>query len=405
MKTERSALLLVMAAVALVPLNSTMIAVALPDLLDDLSAEVSAGTFVITGYLIVMACLLPVAGRLGDRFGRRRLLMAGLVWFAVASAGAGLAPGFGWLLGFRLQQAAAGALMGPSSFALLRSIIPVERRASRFGLVGATTSLAAGLGPVIGGLLTTVGGWRAIFVANVPVVIAALLLGRRAPEALAEAAPDADAGNSVLRNRRFLAAAAAMALQNLNLYTLLLSVPLLLTNTRGWEEAGIGLLLSSLTLGGAVLSPLGGRLADRIGRRRPAVIGLSLVTLAAIPLVILGGAVSPVVLVPCLLLSGVGMGVAGAGMQTAALESVRPDQAGVASGLFSTSRYVGSITGSLALAGLIGGNGTGGYRMLFGIMAVCAALATLSASGMLDWPAGHKAHDPDHDAEAVTPPG
>jgi MFS family permease len=376
-----------MAAVALVPLNSTMIAVALPDLLEDLSAKVSAGTFIVTGYLVVMAFLQPFTGRLGDRFGRRRLLLGGLIWFALASAGAVLAPGFGWLLAFRLQQAAAGALMAPNSFALLRSVIPLERRASRFGMVGATTSLAAGLGPVVGGLLVSVGGWRAIFAANVPVVALALLLGARAPEGAPEVRPDDADGEGVLRNRRFLAAASAMALQNLNLYTLLLAIPLLLTNVRGWEEAGIGLLLSSLTLGGAVLSPLGGRLADRIGRRRPAVMGLSLVTAAAIPLVVLGGEVSPIALVTCLLLSGVGMGIAGAGMQTAALESVRADQAGVASGLFSTSRYVGSITGSLALAGLISADDTGGYRVLFGIMAVAAALATVSASRMQEWPA------------------
>ena len=400
---EKRALLLVMAAVALVPLNSTMIAVALPDLLDDLSAEVSAGTFVVTGYLVVMACLLPIAGRLGDRFGRRRLLMIGLAWFAVASAGCGLAPGFGALLVFRLQQAAAGALMGPSSFALLRSVVPLHRRASRFGMVGATTSLAAGLGPVIGGLLTSIGGWRAIFAANVPVVVIALLLGLRAPEGKPEGAREGE-GGSVLRNRGFLAAAAAMSLQNLNLYTLLLAVPLLLSRVRGWEEAGIGLLLSTLTLGGSVLSPFGGRLADRLGRRRPTVAGLALVTFAAVPLVVLGGDVSPAALVPCLVLCGVGMGLSGAGMQTAALEAVRPDQAGVASGLFSTSRYVGSITGSLALAGLVSGDDAGGYRVLFAIMLGAAALATASASRIADWPAGRREHDPGHDADAVTPP-
>src|SRR5207245_10269707 len=108
----------------LVPLNSTMIVVALPQVARDLGADVAAAAWLVTAYLIAMASLQPIAGRLGDRFGRRRVMLAALVYFALASAGAALSPGLVPLAFFRLQQAVAGATIVPNGFGLLREALP-----------------------------------------------------------------------------------------------------------------------------------------------------------------------------------------------------------------------------------------------------------------------------------------
>src|SRR5436190_310227 len=164
-------------ATTLAPLNSTMIAVALPHIMEDFHVDVAAAGWLVTAYLIAMAATQPVAGKLGDRFGRRRLMLGGLAAFALASLGAALSLGLLMLLIFRLLQAFSGAITLPNGTALLREVVPAHRRASRFGLVGAAASLAAAIGPPLGGVLVSLAGWRVQFYANLPLVLGALVLG------------------------------------------------------------------------------------------------------------------------------------------------------------------------------------------------------------------------------------
>ena len=117
----RNVLFTIVLGAMLVPLNSTMIAVALPHLIVDFDTDLSSAGWLVTGYLIAMASLQPVAGKLGDRLGRRTLLLAGLGWFGLSSLGAGLAPNLPILIAFRIQQAVAGALVFPNGIALLRA--------------------------------------------------------------------------------------------------------------------------------------------------------------------------------------------------------------------------------------------------------------------------------------------
>src|SRR5215213_9442983 len=173
----------VLAAVALggtlLPLNSTMIAVALPDIASDTGGGVAASSWLVTAYVVAMATLGPFAGRLGDRLGRRRVLLWGLVAFAFASLAAGAAPSLELLIVARLGQAVAGSLVFPNAIALLRDALPEGRRAAGFGLLGSAVGAAAAVGPVAGGLLVGGFGWRAIFLVNVPVVCAAVMLSLR----------------------------------------------------------------------------------------------------------------------------------------------------------------------------------------------------------------------------------
>ena len=147
----------------LAPLNSTMIAVALPDIVDDFDTTIGTVGWLVTSYLLALAVVQPVAGKLGDRHGRRGFVLGGLAIFGLASLGAALAPSLAFLIGFRVLQAVSGAVVFPNGAGLIRELVPAERRGGAFGIVGGSIALAAGLGPLIGGVLVLAGGWRAIF--------------------------------------------------------------------------------------------------------------------------------------------------------------------------------------------------------------------------------------------------
>ena len=389
---------------ALVPLNSTMIAVALPDLGRDLAVGPGAGLVLVTSYLVVTAALQPVAGAVGDRLGRRGPVLGGAVAFGIFSVASALAETLPVLVGLRCLQAAAGAVALPNAAALVREAIPEDRRGRALGLVGAAATLAAAAGPPLGGLLTATAGWPAVFLVNVPLVVAAVLSGRRAlprapapsrggrfdvvgsllllaglgggaallttrpagwslavgavpvvlvwlalvPHELRAARPVLDL--RLLRRRAIGAAAVAVGASNLALYVLLLAVPLLLGGEHG--AAALGLLLLPLPGALCLLSPVGGRLSDHVGRRAPAVLGTGLLTGALLWLSASGDLPGVPVLPTVLALAGAGLGLAQAPVQAAALDAVEPARAGMVAGAWSTSRYLGSITGSAVLAAL-----------------------------------------------------
>lgn len=425
----------------LMPLNSTMIAVALPDITDDLGISVARSAWLVTAYLVALASLLPLAGDLADRFGRRRMILSGLAVFGVASLGAATAPNFETLLVFRVLQAISGAMVLPAGWAVMREVVPAERRAYTFGLMGSMIGLAAAAGPPIGGLLTEAAGWRGIFYVNVPVVVTALALGWRVlPKtrprfagsrfdfagafllpavlsglagvllAIASGAPWLAVGGAALavaagaialgivetravapvlqprlfRIRNFSAAAGGVAFSNMAMYVTLLAVPLMLTARGGYSNLDIGLVLMALSIAAFVVSPLSGRVADRLGRRIPAVFGALMMTAAAVPLAVEGAAISVPLLIVALAVFGIGFGAATPVLQTSSVEAVEPDRAAAAAGVFSTSRYFGSIVGSAILAGLIGTDraDSSGFDGVFILVLVASAVSLVAILGL-----------------------
>jgi DHA2 family methylenomycin A resistance protein-like MFS transporter len=179
---------------------------------------------------------------------------------------------------------------------------------------------------------------------------------------------------------------------NLAFYVTLLAVPLLLAAQPGWTSAQTGGVLSVLLAASLVCTPLGGYLADKLGRRWPAVGGqlvatIGLATLATVPRAMgIGGTVSLPLLIATLALAGAGLGVAGPGMQTAAIEAAGPEDAGAAAGLYSTSRYLGSITGSAALAALMGGPTAQVVHTdaVFALVVAAAVLSVIACLGLRD---------------------
>ncbi|MBB4949793.1 EmrB/QacA subfamily drug resistance transporter [Kitasatospora gansuensis] len=159
-----------------VALDGTVLTVAQPTLQRDLDASFAQVQWTSTGYLIAVAALLVFAGRLGDRYGHRRVFAVGVLGFAATSAAIGLAPGIGWVIGLRVLQGVFGALLQPATLGMLRAAYPADRLGMPIALRTSAIGLAAAAGPVVGGALTTHFGWRAVFFLGVaPALLVGLL--------------------------------------------------------------------------------------------------------------------------------------------------------------------------------------------------------------------------------------
>ncbi|MCU7822081.1 MFS transporter [Kitasatospora sp. DSM 101779] len=151
----------------LVAVDGTVLTVAQPTLQRDLHAGFAQVQWTSTGYLIAVASLLVLAGRLGDRYGHRRVFALGTLGFGAACAGIGLAPGIGWVVALRIVQGVCGALLQPATLGMLRAAYPPDRLATAIAVRTSAIGASAAVGPVLGGALVTAFGWRAVFALQV----------------------------------------------------------------------------------------------------------------------------------------------------------------------------------------------------------------------------------------------
>jgi EmrB/QacA subfamily drug resistance transporter len=390
----------------LVPLNSTMIVVALPLIGRDLGADRVTLAWLVTSYLIAMASLQPIAGRLGDRFGRRRFMLGALVYFIVASLGAAVAPNLLVLVAFRLQQALAAAAVVPNSLALLRGRSVEGKAGTYFGISGATTSIGAAIGPLLGGLLSAI-DWRLIFLVNLPLAGLALFMAWRSLPAgdpprrtahpdiagavalgvllslaawtLTEAGTSAPVLTVVLLAivtvgavvflryesrhvdpalppflftiRGFTNANLTIAFSNLALYGTFLAVPVILAGSGPDATIRGGIAISAQSVAMIVLSPVSGALVDRVGARWPTALGGLLIATGLGILGLSGRASDYGALLVCMPITGAGVALTFPATRIAALDAVPARFAALASGVTSSSRYFGGMIGAL-VAGL-----------------------------------------------------
>ncbi|CAM5614953.1 Major facilitator superfamily (MFS) profile domain-containing protein OS=Streptomyces antimycoticus OX=68175 GN=SANT12839_051530 PE=4 SV=1 [Streptomyces antimycoticus] len=170
---------------AMALLDSTVVNVALPRIGLDLGADLPVLQWTVNAYMLTLAGLILLGGALGDRFGRRRVFVTGVVWFSLASLVCGLAPNAGVLIAARALQGIGGALLTPGSLALIQSVIHHDDRARAIGLWSGFGGIGAAIGPFLGGWLVDGPGWRWVFFINVPLAARGFL---RALHALARAA-------------------------------------------------------------------------------------------------------------------------------------------------------------------------------------------------------------------------
>lgn len=235
-------------------LDATIVSVAAPAIAEDLGASEAALQWMLAGYTLSAGAGLITGGRIGDQFGRRRVFLLGLAAFMLASAGCGLAPSSGVLIGMRVAQGLAAGLMIPQVFGIIRASFEPGARAKALGAYGAVLGLASVAGPLLGGVLVEADlfglGWRAIFWVNVPIAIIGLIVGARfMPESRVPGNARLDLPGAVL------AAAAAV----------LLLLPLVQGRDWGWPWWSF-LILALSILAGALFLVRERRLVARGGQ-------------------------------------------------------------------------------------------------------------------------------------------
>ncbi|MFI5837162.1 MFS transporter [Micromonospora sp. NPDC051300] len=175
----RGTLLAAVLASGIVFLDSTVVNVALPRLGAELDATVAGLQWTVNGYLLMLAAFVLLGGALGDRFGRRRIFLLGVVWFAAASVLCGLAQGTGWLIAARFLQGAGGALLTPGSLSVLQASFHPDDRGRAIGTWSGLSGVSTALGPLVGGWLIDALSWRWIFFVNVPLAVGVVLAAMR----------------------------------------------------------------------------------------------------------------------------------------------------------------------------------------------------------------------------------
>ncbi len=423
---------------ALVQLDATVVNVALPRLGSDLGAGISGLQWIVDGYALVFSVMLLVGGFLGDRFGARRMYLAGIGLFALASALCGLAPGVVALVVARALQGVGAAVMLPCSLSLVNHATQHDAslRMKAVGLWTAAGSIGLAAGPVLGGLLLAAGSWRLIFLVNLPVCLLAALFALRAPEtpredegqgfdpwgqllailalsglvgAVIEAHPlgfghpvvigllalAAVAGPlfvvaegrvaapvlplSLFRSRTFSTAVAYGTAANVTFYGMVFVLSLYFQRVRGYGGPATGFAYLPMMATFVVVNLVNARMVARFGVRACMVVGF-LVDAVGFALLLTLGAGSPYWLaLPAFVLMPAGMGTGVPAMIGAMLGSVDRSRSGVAAAVTNAARQAGGAIGVAVFGTLAGPDLVGGLHAGAAISAVLLVAMALVA--------------------------
>jgi len=434
-------------ASGMVFLDGTAVNVALPSIGRDLGATLSGLQWTITGYTLALAALILLGGSLGDRYGRRRVFMVGVGWFAAASLLCGLARTPGQLVAARALQGAGGALLVPGSLSLIQSSFRPGDRGRAIGLWSSLAGIAGLIGPFLGGALVDLASWRLVFLINVPVAVVILAVGaRQVPEsrdgashgrfdvlgaslgalglggvtyALIAAGEDpgrADVAVSgtlgvlagiafvvrerraadpmlplrLFRERQFTGANLATFAVYAALGGVSLFLVLQLQAVLGYDATAAGAAMLPPILVITLLSPRAGALAQRIGPRIPMTVGPLITAAGALWLAGVDGRLPYwIEVLPGSLLQGLGMATTVAPLTATVLGAAPDAMAGVASGVNNAVARAAQLLAVAALPVAVGLSGTDYARPeafsdgYRSAMVVCAALFALG--GIVAW--------------------
>jgi EmrB/QacA subfamily drug resistance transporter len=404
-------------ALFMVGLDNTIVIVGLPSIGESLHTAVSGLQWTVAGYTIVLASLLIFSGAAADRIGRRTIFQVGLSLFTLGSWLCSLAPSLAWLIGFRVLQGVGGSMLAPAALGIITNLFSAPKdRAKAIGVWDGVSGLSMALGPIVGGILVGSVGWRGVFWANIPVGLAAVALtALLVPDSRAERGRKADPVGQFLvvvmlgslayaiiqgpsegwlspriavffvvsitalavllryeprraeplidfrffRSVPFTAANLTAVCAIATLAGFLFLTTLYLQDVRGYTALQAGLTLLPMPIMMAVSSPLSGRILARGGPRVPFVIAGAALTLSAAALSQLSAYSGPLFLLITYGLFGVGAGMVNVPISNGVMSGVPKSQAGMASGMNSSSRQLGqslgvAIVGSVLAASLRG---------------------------------------------------
>lgn len=399
-------------------LDSTVVNVALPRIGEDLDADLAALQWTVNAYMLTLAGLILLGGSLGDRYGRRRIFVVGVVWFAVASLLCGIAPNAGVLIAARALQGIGGALLTPGSLALIQASFHPDDRGRAVGLWSGFGGIGAAVGPFLGGWLVDGPGWRWVFLLNVPVALVCVPVAvRHVPESgdgrahtarfdvlgavlgalslalVTYALIEAQEGSLVVALTAVAGVAAGVAFVRVerrrpdpmmpldifrsrqftavNLVTLCVYAAfggffflgaLQLQVVVGYSALGAGAALLPTTALMLLFSARSGALADRIGPRIPLTVGPLLCAAGMLLMLRVGPDASYLVdVLPALLVLGLGMVTLVAPLTATVLASVDTARAGLASGINNAAARAAGLVAVAALP-LLAGMGEDAYR-------------------------------------------
>lgn len=397
-------------ALFMILLDNTVVNVALPSIQRDLGIGISELEWVVTAYALSFAVFLLTGGKLADRYGRRRVFLIGLVVFTVSSLLCGLAGSAGLLIGARIVQGVGAALMMPATLSIISAVFPPRERGAAIGIWAGVSAMALAIGPLIGGFLAEKVNWNWIFYINVPVGIVAIaatillvpesrdtsaeqrldlpglissgiavfaltyalieantygwtsarilaLFGLFAVALIAfillelhQRAPMLDL--SLFKSGTFAGANAVALMVSLAMFGVFFFISLFMQNILGYSAIKAGATFLPMTVLIILVAPLAGALSDKLGSRWLMAGGMTLVAGSLVIFAQLEATSGFWILLPGLLIGGVGMAMTMSPMTSAALSAVSVDQAGVASGVLNTFRQVGGSLG-IAVGGAI----------------------------------------------------
>lgn len=405
-------------------LDTTVVTVALPRIRADLAASVGQLQWVPDIYTLVLAVLMLAAGSLADRWGLRRVFLAGLTVFGLASLACGLAPDIGTLIAARGVQAVGGSALAVTGFAVLAASYEGRSRGTAISVFFAVSGLGAAAGPLVGGVLTEYSGWAAIFFVNVPLalliaVFAVFAIGRDTPArrgrfdlagavwfavaaaslvhgltlggegrwtspvtmaalvvsvvafigfGLVERRPEPLLDLRLFRDREFTTLVACAAASTLT-FAALVYVSLWLQTDRALGPVAAGLTLAPLAVASFLTSTLSGRVLHRFP---PRVLLGSGVLLGAVGCLLQMG----LTVTGGLAVTGIGVGIAGPAMGAAVAAAAPPGRAGMAAGVLTTTRQFGQTLG-VAVLGIA--YQAGGLTPVYVVAAVCGGVTGLLA--------------------------
>ncbi|MBA2942603.1 MFS transporter [Paenibacillus sp. CGMCC 1.16610] len=386
------------------PLNTTMISVAFSRLQEEFHVTYASISWLIATYYVASAVAQPVMGKVGDLFGRKKIFMLGLALITVSSMLAPLSTSFGWLMTFRVIQAIGSSALFPNGMGIIRSVITTNQ-ARALSVMSVFSSTSAALGPSLGGFLIQYSDWPSIFLINFPFIVVSFVLSLRM---MPKDAPRKQSGAGSLditgivfftalifswlffflsfksgvnwlllllslvlsvgfywyeakrkqpfidvlflkRNVDVCFVYLQFILVNIVFYSIMFGIPSYLQQVRHYNGQEVGLIMLSISGFGILVTPLVGRWIDRSGSRTPLLVGTLFVVAGTSMLLTIHDSSTAVWIFICLSVLGISNGFQNLGLQTALYSYVTTAETGIASGMFMTSRFMGTILSSSLL--------------------------------------------------------